>query len=193
MYQIAKLIKEGKIGVMPTDTIYGIVGSALNSTGVERIYKLRKRSTNKPFIILISSLKDLSFFDIKLTKKQKDFLQKNWPNPLSIVLPCPSSEFKYLHRDNNSLAFRMPKDKRLLNLLKETGPLVAPSANFEGEKVAENLEEAKNYFKDKVDFYIDGGNLNTNASDLIKLNKDGSFTILRKGNIIPAPPVILHL
>lgn len=175
-------LKNGKIGVMPTDTIYGIVGSALNKQTVEKIYKLRKRSNDKPFIILISSLKDLELFSIKLTNEQRIFLQRCWPSPLSVILQMESEEFKYLHRGRNSLAFRMPKDTKLIELLNQTGPLVAPSVNIEGEKFALNIEEAKRYFGNKISFYKDGGILESQPSTLIQLKKDGSFKILRKGS-----------
>lgn len=181
--EIDNLLKNGKIGVIPTDTIYGIVGSALNPETVERIYRLRKRALDKPMIILIFSIDDLNKFDIKLTHSQIEFLQKNWPNPLSVIMPCSDEKFKYLHKGKKTLAFRIPKDKKLLNLLKQVGPLVAPSANFEGEKSAETIDEAKNYFAHDVDFYLDGGRITGQQSTLIKLEFDGSYKILREGNI----------
>lgn len=174
-------IRDGKIGVMPTDTIYGIVGSALNPDTVEEIYKLRKRTSDKPMIILISSIKDLEKFDVNLTVKQKDFLKKIWPNPVSVVLPCKGENFKYLHRGTKSLAFRIPRDSMLLKILRQTGPLVAPSANFEGEKPSENISDAKNYFGDQVDFYLDGGEISSIPSTLIEL-KEAEVRVLRQGN-----------
>lgn len=179
--QLIDSLKNGGIGVIPTDTIYGIVGLSLNQETVEKIYKLRKRSPDKPFIILISSIDDLKKFEIKLTEKQKEFLQKNWPNPLSVVLSCPLQKFEYLHRDKNSLAFRMPKDKKLLEMLAETGPIVAPSANPEGKKPSETIIEAKKYFGNKVAFYLNGGILKSKPSTVIQLYKDGSYIVLRKG------------
>lgn len=178
--KVIQILKLGKIAVIPTDTIYGIVGSALNPETVERIYALRKRSLDKPMIILISSISDLEKFNINLNDFQKNFLKKHWPNPLSVVLPCEGDRFKYLHRGTNSLAFRMPDNEQLLKLLKESGPLVAPSANFEGEKPAENILEAKNYFANYVDLYIDGGIIHSKASTLIELKGD-SVKILRQG------------
>lgn len=174
-------IKSGGIAVIPTDTIYGIVGSALNPKTVEEIYKLRKRSSSKPFIILISAIRDLEKFGIKLTVKQKEFLKKIWPNPVSVVLVCKEEKFKYLHRGANSLAFRIPKDNELLKLLKDVGPLVAPSANFEGEKPSETLENAKEYFSGSVSFYVDGGQIKSQPSTLISLDNDGEFKVLRQG------------
>ncbi len=170
---------------MPTDTIYGIVGSALKPETVEEIYRLRKRDPSKPMIILISSLNDLNHFNIKLTKEQKDFLEKTWPNPVSVVLPCQQEKFLYLHRGKKSLAFRMPKNDNLLELLKQTGSLVAPSANMGNEKPAETLEEAKKYFGDEIDFYMDGGTKQTKPSTIIQLYKDGTIIVLRKGSFKP--------
>lgn len=175
---IVNLLKKGEIGVIPTDTIYGIVGSALNPQTVEKIYTLRKRAKNKPFIILISSLDDLKKFGIKLTKEQEVFLKKIWPNPVSVILPCQLKKFIYLHRGKNSLAFRIPKNDKILDLLKEAGPLVAPSANYEGQKPSENIGQAKKYFGDKVDFYIDGGELTAKPSALIELS-DAGVKVLR--------------
>ena len=178
------VLKNSGVVVIPTDTIYGIVGSALNPQVVERIYQLRKRALDKPMIILISSLDDLKNFDVNLTEKQKEFLKENWPNPLSVILEVNGDKFKYLHRGKKSLAFRMPNDKTLLKLLKQTGPLVAPSANFEGEAPAENIADAKNYFGNKVDLYIDGGSLISKPSTLIDLTND-KFKILREGIFLP--------
>ncbi|MBI2599571.1 threonylcarbamoyl-AMP synthase [Candidatus Daviesbacteria bacterium] len=178
---VIALLDKGNVGVLPTDTIYGLVGSALNRDVVEKIYRLRQRVKDKPMIILIASLNDLNKFNIKLTDTQKEFLKKIWPNPLSVVLPCFSEKFFYLHRGKKSLAFRMPKDGNLLEMLKQTGPLVAPSANFEGEPPAENINQAKKLFGNKVSFYIDKGKRKAIPSTLIELSDNGTIKILRQG------------
>lgn len=177
-----KLLKSGQIGVMPTDTIYGIVGSALNPKTVEEIYSLRRRDSSKPMIILISSLNDLNLFDISLTKDQKKFLQKSWPNALSVILSCTLEKLRYLHRDKKSLAFRMPKDSNLLEILKQTGPLVAPSANLEKNKPAQTVKEARKYFGNNIPFYVDGGKLESKPSTVIQLYEDGTRIVLREGS-----------
>ncbi|MDP3975014.1 MAG: L-threonylcarbamoyladenylate synthase [Candidatus Jorgensenbacteria bacterium] len=152
-FTLAQLLKQGGVAVIPTDTIYGIVGSALKRKTVERIYRLRKRNPKKPFIILISSSRELSHFGIRADARVRAFLDKVWPGPVSVILPCPSPKFRYLHRGTKTLAFRVPKPKALRALLAKTGPLVAPSANPEGKLPARTVGEAKRYFGDGVDWY----------------------------------------
>ena len=104
---IAERIKQGEIGVIPTDTIYGIVCSAFNENSVEKLYKIRKRNKDKPMIILIGSVNDLKLFNI-------DAIVKNWPEKTSIVFDC--NDFEYLHRGKRSLAFRLPHNKDLIDI-----------------------------------------------------------------------------
>jgi L-threonylcarbamoyladenylate synthase len=176
---LVKTLVNNGVVVMPTDTLYGVVGLALSKETVERIYDTRRRAPNKPCIILIGKIGELEKFSIKLSDEQKNKLGEFWPGPVSIVLDCKEERFSYLHRGTNTLAFRLPSNSDLQNLLKTTGPLVAPSANIEGMPVANNTKEAKDYFGDKVDLYIDGGEIIGKSSKVIKLNTDGSEIILR--------------
>ena len=131
-------------------------------------------------IILIGSLNDLRKFDINLNAWQKKILNKVWPEKVSAVLPCPDKKFSYLHRGTKTLAFRLPKKRELLKILSISGPLVAPSANREGEKPAKNLVQAKKYFSKNV-FYYSKGNLAGAPSKLIDLTYEiDKIKILRK-------------
>ncbi len=163
------ILADNGIGVIPTDTLYGVVGSAFSQKAVEKIYSVKGRDENKPFIILISTIGDLEKFGIELLPGQTEFLNSVWPGAVSLILPCLKKEFEYLHRGTNSLAFRLPDDKNLLEFLKKTGPLVAPSSNPQGKVPAHTLGEAKKYFGDNVDFYIDGGEKNGQPSKIVSL------------------------
>jgi L-threonylcarbamoyladenylate synthase len=176
-------LKRGEVGVIPTDTLYGLVGSALNPATVERIYKLRRRDTKKPMIILISSIEDLAKFGIRLNKQSKAFLETYWPGAVSVVLPCHSKKFAYLHRGGKTLAFRFPKYPSLLRLLRQTGPLVAPSANWAGEPSAEIIRTARKYFSEEIEFYVDVGKLSGKPSTLVGLDKRGGWKVLREGSV----------
>lgn len=180
--KVIRILKNGGIGVLPTDTIYGVVGSALNKETIERIYRLRNRDSKKPMIIIIARIKDLALFDIKINRKFKKKLKEFWPGKVSIILPCHSEEFAYLHRGMESLAFRLPNLKLLRRLLKKTGPLVATSANPEGEKPAQTIEQAEKYFNSNIDFYVDTGKLKGEPSTLIEI-KDNNVIIKRHGAV----------
>ncbi len=201
---LVKTLQGNGVVVMPTDTLYGIVGKAENKETVERIYELRKRSPDKPCIILIGNINDLGKFGVVLTSGQEEKIKKI-KEPTSFVLDCEGEKFEYLHRGTKTLAFRIPAPKELQNLLKQTGPLVAPSANMEAMPPSTNITEARKYFGEEVDLvrnrppehesatvtsgrpvsngvdlYIDGGEIVGKASRVIKLQKDSSVSILRE-------------
>ncbi|PIU79106.1 MAG: threonylcarbamoyl-AMP synthase [Candidatus Moranbacteria bacterium CG06_land_8_20_14_3_00_43_56] len=178
--KILEILKHSGTGVIFTDTIYGIAASVWSKKAIERAYRIMRRNKKKPFIILISSIKDLKNFNIKLDKNTENILKQIWPGKVSVILPVPSKKFQYLHRGTKTLAFRVPKKPSLIKLLKKTGPLVSTSANPQGKKPAETIAEAKKYFGDRVDFYASGGKMNSLPSTLIEI-KNGKIDVLREG------------
>lgn len=171
--ETVKKLKEGQVGVIPTDTIYGLVASALLKHAVERVYALKGRDFTKPCIILLPDTKAIGQFTIKSDKIA--LATSYWPGPFSIILPLQLeglTKWQYLHRGKNSLAFRCPDNPYLQKLLKKTGPLIAPSANPEGKQPARDIAAAKTYFGNTVDFYVDGGALDNNPSTIISLIND---------------------
>jgi len=189
--EISRIIKEGGVGIIPTDTIYGLVGSAFSKKAVDRIFKLKKRDLHKPLIVLISSFDDLKLFGIKEDKKSLAIIRKNWPGKISIILPVNKKNLDHIHRGTRSIAFRLPKKRSLIRLLQKTGPLVAPSANPEFFPAAKNITAAKKYFGGQVDFYVPAGIAKASSSTLITI-KNGNIKILRQGEEkakIQKPPV----
>ncbi|MDD4988912.1 MAG: L-threonylcarbamoyladenylate synthase [Candidatus Pacebacteria bacterium] len=185
MDTIVKSIKNDGVGVMPTDTLYGLVGSALSPKAVERIYELRQRDKDKPCIVLISSVNDLGRFGVTLPPKLELHLSEFWPGKVSIIFDTPDERFAYLHRGGKTLAFRFPYDKDLIEILNQTGPLIAPSANVQGLPPAKTVEEAEKYFSTKVDFYQDGGELNGEPSAVIRFDGD-TMVVIRDGSALKA-------
>lgn len=177
---ILDILKKDGVGVIPTDTVYGLVGSAFSEQAVERIYKLKGRDTQKPFIILIDEIGDLERFEIFIDEKTKSVLSKIWPGEVTVILPCGNDKLSYLHRGTCSLAFRIPDKNDLCKMLSEVGPIVAPSANLQDCSPAISVEEARKYFEDNVDFYQDGGLCKSLASTIVSLSND-VLTIVRSG------------
>lgn len=180
--ELINTLQDGGVVVMPTDTIYGILTTALNTASVERLYKIRRRSPDKPCIILINDISDLGHFDITLNETERKILEEfsAHDKPTSIILDSLNPEFQYLDRGTESLSFRIPKNEHFREILKETGPLVAPSANIEGETPATNIEQARISFGDEVDLYVDGGEIVGKASKIVRLYNDGRHTIIRE-------------
>jgi L-threonylcarbamoyladenylate synthase len=173
----AERLKEGEIGVIPTDTLYGVVGSALQQKVVDRIYKLRHRQLDKPLIVLIGSWEDFRLLKIQIDDRLRSLLQKVWPGPVSVIVSTPGQDLEYLHRGTYGIALRMPAKTQLRELLAQTGPIVAPSANLAGEQPAETIEEARSYFGERV-FYLDEGHIAGSPSALVDSRVD-PFKILR--------------
>ncbi|MFA7285868.1 MAG: L-threonylcarbamoyladenylate synthase [Candidatus Paceibacterota bacterium] len=180
--ELIQVLQNGGVVVMPTDTIYGILTTALNMASVERLYAVRRRSPEKPCIILISEIAEIEKFGISLEEGERKILGEfsALERPTSFILDCDNIAFEYLHRGTKTLSFRIPKNEELKELLKQTGPLIAPSANFEGETPAENIEQARLYFGELVDMYIDGGEISGSPSRIVRLYKDGTTTIIRE-------------
>lgn len=179
-----KILKKDGVVVLPTDTLYGLVGSVDSKKAVEKIYRIKERDKSKAFIVLIHSFKEVEKFGIKIDKDQAKIFSKFWPREVSILLSCKNPKFKYIYRSTNEIAFRMigKKHKNLHDLIKKVGPIVAPSANRESEKPAENIKQAKEYFGDNVDFYINYGKRVGEPSTLIRI-KNGKTEILRQGKV----------
>lgn len=171
--QVIEILQDGGVGVLRTDTLYGLVGSALASDTVERIYTLKKRDINKPVIVLIPEIEDVERFGVIVSDELREQLSSYWPGAYSIVLPTIDEEFEFLSRGTDTIAFRVPDNEELRELLRETGPLVAPSANTEGNPPSTSIEMAQKYFFEEVDFYLDGGEVDGEASTLIRMNEDG--------------------
>lgn len=170
-------LKQGGIGVLKTDTLYGVVASVLSREAVERVYQLRQRHPRKACIVLLA---DASHLPSAPPLYAEQLIAHSWPGPVSIVLPVSEVIPEWLHRGEGSLAFRVPGDAALRELLKQTGPLIAPSANLEGQPPAATVAEAHAYFGDGVDFYIDTGPAEASQpSRLLRPLEDGRIERLR--------------
>lgn len=171
------LLKPGGIGILRTDTLYGIVGRADDPAAVERMYALKKRTPSKPPIVLISSVGQLyDHYDATTYA----FLATQWPGPKSIILPTRQAP-EWIHRGTHTVAYRLPDAPELAKLIEQTGPLIAPSANPEGLEPAMNITEALQYFHDDVDIYVNAGTVTSTApSQLLRYDiSSNAFERLR--------------
>ena len=176
--ELVQLIKSGAIGVLPTDTVYGLVGSARMPSILDQINVLKGRE-QKAGTILAGSINQLVEFGLDpLVLNKVAYL---WPNPVSVIIDCDASAINQI-QGSGSVAVRIPANEQLRSFLLATGPLVTSSANLSGKQVVSNIEQAKKIFGENVSFYVDGGDLSDNAaSTIVKLTND-KLTIIRQGS-----------
>ncbi len=176
--ELAKIINDGMVGIIPTDTIYGLAGAASSEPAISKMYSLKKRK-RQPGTIIASSIKQLEV--LGFSREDLKLMTKFWPGPISFVLNAEGVA-SYIKKDLNSLAVRIPNSSELLDLLSKTGPLMTTSANPPSTPSATNIEMAKEYFGDSVNFYVDGGELsNREPSTIIGFDGTGKIQIFREG------------
>ena len=169
-------LKKGNFVVSPSDTIYGILADATNEEAVKRLYKIR-RPSGRPFIVLLPDESWIKEMCLEIPEKAKPLLKLEG---VTLVLPKRCRKYDYINKD--SLAIRIPRRGIIREILKKLNrPVVAPSANPEGEKPAESVEEAKRYFGDKVALYIDGGVIKGEPSTVVSFVN--GIKILREGKV----------
>lgn len=179
--ETARLLQDGGIVCFPTDTIYGLLALASRRDTIERLYSIR-RPSGRPFLLLIPDATWVSKFDLFANPRHLHLV--NLFNATFIFYKKNSIPL-YLTRGRKSLALRLPSPKshvfKLLQLLQE--PVVAPSANQEGQKPATDIEEAIDYFGDKVDLYVDDGKREGKPSTIVRVLYPKGLRLVREGSI----------
>lgn len=186
--QLITALKEAKVVVMPTDTVYGLCGIANNQMAVAQLYSLKNRE-KKPGTVIASSIEQL--VELGFKKRYLTAVEHLWPNPLSIVIPTGLS-LSYLDLGVGSIAVRITADEELQKLLEKTGPLLSSSANLPGLEPSTTITEAKRYFGNSVDLYVDGGDRSNSqpstvirvVDDVIEVLRKGALNINEKGEIL---------
>lgn len=171
------LARPGAVGVIPTDTVYGIVCRATDTSAISRLYALKQRQA-KPGTVIAASIEQLETLGLK--RRYLTAVQEFWPGAVSVVTPC-GPELASLHQGKLSLAVRLPAKPALRALLAQTGPLLTTSANQPEQPVAVTIEQAKRCFGDQLDFYVDGGDLSDHQPSTIIRIVDDAIEVLRPG------------
>lgn len=174
--QAVAALRSGKTLLYPTDTIWGIGCDARNGEAVEKLYAIKERDHSKSMIILVESGK---------WKVESD------GRPTTYILPKEiwQGEMGLEVADNlaaadGTLGIRMPKHPFCQAVIKGLGaPIVSTSANLSGHPSPQNYEEIEEELRRRIDYcvpplaeFLSG---ETRGSRIVKLNPDGSQTILR--------------
>jgi L-threonylcarbamoyladenylate synthase len=165
------VFKKGGIVIFPTDTAIGIGCRMDDDKTLKRLVEIRKRPKNKPLLILVNSVEMAEKYLLPIPQKVKNELIKPyWPGKLTIILKCDTEKVSFPVKDKkNTLGVRFPDNKILFELINRLGvPIVAPSANFSGEKTPFRFEDLNPELVKKVDYVL---------NEKISLEKDVSTVI----------------
>ena len=163
------LIQSNEPIIVPTDTVYGLVCRYDSKIATEKIYKIKKRSRKKPLILLGYDWKALKKF-VRVGAGHGAPLRKQWPGPLTLILPVSKHVPKYLNKGFQTIGIRVPDNKFLLKLLKQCPGqvLASTSANISGKKdVKEIAKKVKLFVKAKK------GEMSYKPSKVIEIKKEG--------------------
>lgn len=177
---VADALNNNQLAVFKSDTIYGIFAKANSPKAYQNLTRVRPKSRGKYYIVLISSLDDAK--SIGINEEALNLISNFWPGPVTVALKLEDPNYNYLANDDGQIAIRMPDDENLLSLIKKSGPLLAPSCNPEGSIPASNINQAIDYFGDRVLIYVDAGEVLLDQPPSTVLGLDGkNLTVFREG------------
>ena len=185
--EAASALQSGRLAVIPTDTVYGLAADLGHPDAIAAIFTAKGRPPEKPIPVLGTSVDQLSAVAV-FDEKARRLATRFWPGPLTLILPRAEGFTTDLGGDEmRTVGVRVPKEPRVLDLLRMTGPLAVTSANRSGEAEATTLAEARAALGDGVTAYVDGGRCMGTPSTIVFLA--GERRLLREG-LIPSELVL---
>jgi L-threonylcarbamoyladenylate synthase len=183
----ADMLRDGKLVVFPTETVYGIGANALDAKAVERIYLAKGRPPNNPLIVHLGDRKDLVGVTSGVPASAEILTSKFWPGPLTLVLPKNPRIPAIVTAGGPTIAVRIPAHPIARRLIQLAGvPVAAPSANRSGELSPTRAEHVAAGLGGLVDLIIDAGPTQVGLeSTVLDLTTDPP-RLLRPGQITPA-------
>lgn len=154
------ILSRGGCLVYPTDTVYGLGANALREDSVERIFRMKKRPSNRPIPIMVRDIemaKQVAFID----RKTERTLAKVWPGPVTVVLERRGIIPNILAANQRTIGLRIPDCLFTQTLMNQLDfPVTSTSANFSGQASSSSAEEVINVFQNKYprpDLILDAG------------------------------------
>ena len=172
-------LNNGKILIHPTEGVWGLGCDAFDEKAFKKIHFLKKRDSQKSFILLASSYDVIKKYIIKLTDDDISFLKKSWPGPVTLLIEFNNELPLHLKNHTGKIAIRVSNHLPLKSLFKGfNGLMVSTSANISGEEAINDPIEIINTFDDiDVAYYNESLGTNKKASTIIDLS---SRKIIRK-------------
>jgi L-threonylcarbamoyladenylate synthase len=153
-----KLLKQGKLVVFPTETVYALAGDARNVSALKQIFKLKHRPLSQALSVLLAESHSLDAWACHISPLARRLAQHFWPGPLTLILNKNESVLSELTAGHAKIALRVPDHPIAQALLKAfAGGLAAPSANRSAHPSATQVEHVRHEFGDKIELIIEDG------------------------------------
>lgn len=181
-------ISEGKLIVVPTDTVYGVAADAFAPDAVAALLSAKGRGRQSPPPVLVADMNMAWALADGVPEVIKKLAERFWPGPLTIVLKAMPSLDWDLGETAGTVALRIPDHEITLEVIRETGPLAVSSANITGQPAALTGQEAVQMLGDSVAVVLDagaspGGSASTIIDATQVTDEGGVLQILRSGPI----------
>lgn len=181
----AEILKRGGLVAVPTETVYGLAGNALNANAVARIFEAKQRPSFDPLIIHCASVEQIRHYVTHFPEVAETIATRFWPGPLTLILPKKDIIPDLVTSGLPTAGFRVPDHPQTLSLLRNLSfPLAAPSANPFGYVSPTTADHVNEQLGNQLDYIVDGGSCRVGVeSTIIRVNEDGSAELLRQGGI----------
>lgn len=180
----ADMIKEGKIVIIPTETVYGLAANALNKNAVSKIFLAKGRPQDNPLIVHVCDINDVYKLVLDFPYKAELLVEKFWPGPLTIILPRSNIIPKEVSAGLDTVALRMPSHDIARDIIRLSGvPLAAPSANRSGKPSPTCLKHVIDDMQGRADAVVNGGNCKVGVESTVISLVGDKPRLLRPGYI----------
>jgi L-threonylcarbamoyladenylate synthase len=179
------VLKNGGLVVFPTDTVYGVGASVDRPDAVARLYVAKGRPLERAIPVLVSGVEAARRLADHVPASASLLMERFWPGPLTVVLPAAKWLPEEIVRDTGGVGVRMPDHPVALELIRQSGGAIATtSANRSGAIETRTAADAAEQIGDRVDLVLDGGESPGGVpSTVVRIEQNGSFTVLRAGAI----------
>ena len=183
----AKLLREGQIVALPTETVYGLAADALNPVAVSRIFEAKERPRFDPLIVHlpgVSWLEQIAEINNETRELLNKLIAKFWPGPLTFVLPRKKIVPDLVTAGLETVAVRISAHPVFAETIREFGrPLAAPSANRFGRISPTTAEHVLDELGGRISLIVDGGATSHGIESTIVAIHPQQLELLRRGPI----------
>ncbi len=178
----AEILRRGGLVAVPTETVYGLAGNAMDEAAVARIYGVKGRPEVKALSVMVADAGALDRWCVSVPKAAYALAARFWPGPLTMVLRSGDAIPPITRAGGDTVGLRCPDHPLTRALLREADlPLAAPSANPSGAPSPKTADEVLSYFDGAIDAVLDGGPCGIGRESTILDLSAPPYRILRPG------------